>query len=409
MLSGGVARRGYVLAALTAIYAVNMMDRNILAILVEPIRQDMRISDTQLGLLAGLAFALFYTVFGVPVGWVADRFGRVKVIAVSCMFWSLCTFAGSFASSFPMLALSRAGVGIGEAGGTAPSYSLISSFFPPQRRGFALGIFHLGSSVAAVVTASIGAWIAQDYGWRMALAVVSLPGLVLAALLWLTVREPSHSAGKAPASPLWPTMRAFLTDRLLRTTALAAGFTAFSAYAIAAWLPAMLIRAKGMTLGDVAIWYGVTSALALGLGVGSAGWLADRLAVRSGRAYALVPMGATLAMAAIIPLAALLPNWPFALTAGLIALGLSNMFLAPLLTIVQNRSPEHCRSLYSATFLLINNFIGAGFGSLYVGMISDAFAARYGAQSLAIAFGALAPVAIIAAALHWRVSRILKS
>lgn len=120
-------------------------------------------------------------------------------------------------------------------------------------------------------------------------------------------------------------------------------------------------------------------------------------------------MGATLAMAAIIPLAALLPNWPFALTAGLIALGLSNMFLAPLLTIVQNRSPEHCRSLYSATFLLINNFIGAGFGSLYVGMISDAFAARYGAQSLAIAFGALAPVAIIAAALHWRVSRILKS
>lgn len=400
-------RSRYVLAVLTAIYMVNTMDRGILAILAEPIRRDLSISDTQFGVLTGLAFALFYTGFGLPAGLLADRVGRVRVIAVACAIWSACSAAGSLATSFATLALSRAGVGVGEAGGTAPSYSLIADHYPPARRGVALGLFHLGSSLATLIGTSVGAWIAQIYGWRLALAVVSLPGILFALLLWATVPEPRRTQSAAARVPIWTSVRDFFSNPLLRTVALSAGLTAFSTYAMMAWLPAFLMRARHMTLGDIALWYGVPNAILLGLGVSSAGWLADRFARRSVRAYAWVPMGATLAMAGAITLTLIMPGWPVALAFGLLAIGLSQMFLAPLLTIVQNNSPAEHRSLYSALFLLVNNLIGAGFGPLYVGMISDRFVAGMGNMSLAAGIAALLPVALVAVFAQWRVSRLL--
>ncbi len=402
-------RRRYVLFVLTAIYMVNTMDRGILAILAEPIRRDLAISDTQFGVLTGLAFALFYTTFGIPAGWLADRLGRTRVIAVGCALWSACSAAGSLATSFATLALSRAGVGLGEAGGTAPSYSLISDLYASERRGGALGVFHLGSSFAALISASGGAWLAAMYGWRWALGVISLPGVLFALLLWLTVPEPRRAPSAPKGEPLGKIIAGFLSDPLLRATALGSGLTAFSTYAIAAWLPAMLMRSKQMTLGDLSLWYGLPSAVLVGLGVSSAGWLADRLARRDARAYALVPMASTITLSVLIVLAALAPGWPLGLVAGLLALGVSNMFLAPLITVIQNNSAPESRSLYSALFLLINNLIGAGLGPLYVGMVSDAFAPRLGEGSIVAGFAALAPTALLAAYVQWRVSALIRT
>jgi MFS family permease len=185
----GIDDRRYLLTLLIAIYVCNTMDRHILSILAVPITRDLALSDTQFGLLSGLAFALFYTFFGIPAGWLADRFGRIRVLFAAATIWSVFSAVGALATNFWHLALSRGGVGIGEAGGAAPSYSLISSAFPPEKRGNAIGLFHLGPPIATVVSSVVASWIAVHYGWRVALVAVSVPGALLALLLWLTVRR----------------------------------------------------------------------------------------------------------------------------------------------------------------------------------------------------------------------------
>lgn len=403
------ARRGYVLAVLTAIYVFNSLDRHIIGILAEPIRHDLRINDTQFGVLTGFAFALFYTGFGIPAGWLADRLGRVRVITAACMVWSLCSAAGALAGSFGTLALARIGVGVGEAGGTAPSYSLISAHYPPHQRASALGLFHLGSALALLIGGSFGAWVANVWGWRWALAVVSLPGLGFALLLWRTVAEPPRGEPLAGGrESLSGPIRAFAATPLLRLTALAAGLSAMGTYGLLAWLPAFLMRAKGMTLGDIAVWYGIALALSSALGLGTAGWLADRWARRTARAHALVPLLALLGAALCIALAVRAPGWPMAMVFGVFANALGQMFVSPLQAIVQNTSPPASRSLFSAIFLLVNNLIGAGFGPLYVGMVSDRMAAGGSAAPLAGGLLALVPVLLLAAWLLWRVGTRLK-
>jgi MFS family permease len=184
------SNRNFVLLLLILIYISNNMDRYAIAFLAEPIRHELQFSDTQIGLLTGLIFALFYTLFGVPVGWLADRFGRIRVIVVTCTLWSVCSALGGLAGNFAQLALARIGVGVGDAGGAAPSYSLISAFYGPHERGTAFGLFHLGAPLASLVGAFACAWVAAHYGWRMAIIAVSFPGVLVAVVLFIFVREP---------------------------------------------------------------------------------------------------------------------------------------------------------------------------------------------------------------------------
>jgi len=400
-------RSRYALFILTLIYVFNTMDRHIFSILAEPVRRDLHMSDTQLGVLTGLAFALFYTFFGVPAGWMADRVGRVRVITAACVIWSCCSAAGGLATNFLQLALSRMGVGIGEAGGAAPSYSLISAFYPPKRRGAALGAFHTGSAVGMLVGSTACAWLAATYGWRVAVVAVSLPGVIFGLVLWLTLSEPARSNSEEAQPAFLASLAAFVRDPLLRLTAVTAGLSSFTGFGISAWLPAFLMRVKGMTLPEFALWFGLPYSVVFAFGLWAPGWLADKLSARTPRAYAFVPMTALLTAAPLIAMAVLAPGWPLSFAVWLAAFSLSQMFLAPLLVIIQNRSPEMQRSTFSALFLFANNLIGAGFGPLYVGAISDLAAPAFGKASLGVGLAALIPVAFIACAALWRISRRL--
>lgn len=398
-----------ILALLTAIYASSALDRMVLGILAEPVKADLKLSDTELGMLSGLVFAVFYTFFGVPVGWLADRFGRVRVIAISCAIWSACSSLGGLAMNYWQLALARIGVGIGEAGGTAPSYSLISSFFSTEERGKALGIYSLGAPIATLVGGAACGWIAAEYGWRIALATVSLPGVIFALLLYMWVREPTKDGGNATVHPgsLIVAIGDYFRSPALALSAFAAGATSFITQALIIWLPPYLMRIKGMSMTDIALYYSVAFAFAFGLGLWFGGFMVDRLLKRTRRAYALVPCICNLIAAPFYVIAVFTPQWSIALPLLLIPVALNATFLAPMLAMVQEVSTPARRSVYSALFLMINNLTGAGLGPLFVGMVSD-FAMRQGSeQPLQIAMLALAPMFVVAAIMHFAVSRVL--
>jgi MFS family permease len=405
----GQRRARVALALLTLIYVFNTMDRGIYSILAEPIRRELLLSDTQLGLLTGLAFALFYTLFGIPVAWLADRVGRVRVIVVACLIWSICSAAGGLASRFSHLAFARMGVGIGEAGGAAPSYSLISTFYPPERRGTALGIFHLGASIGMLISATVSAWVAAHYGWRVALAVISLPGLLFAALLFLLVEEPAADRSERPAISLPIAIRLLLRDPVLRMTALAAGISSCASFSINAWLPSYLMRVQGMSLSDLSHYYGAPFALFSGIGMVSAGYIADRLDRRIAGAYALVPACALFLLAPALVLATSMPDWTSSFMVFWLPIMLAQMFLAPTLAIVQNHSPPELRGTASALFLFVNSLVGAGLGPLYVGTISDLLKPAYGIESLRFGLMALAPIALAASAIQLMIARRLRA
>lgn len=407
----GITDRRYLLTLLIAIYVCNTMDRHILSILAVPITRDLALSDTQFGLLSGLAFALFYTFFGIPAGWLADRFGRIRVLFAAATIWSVCSAAGAAATNFWHLALSRAGVGIGEAGGTAPSYSLISSAFPPERRGNAIGLFHLGPPIATVISSVAASWIAVHYGWRMALVAVSVPGALLAMLLWFTVREPPAEGERGPQVPLLGAIGAYFGNRILRNIAVATGMSSFISFGLLGWLPKFMMQARGMTQMEIGMWYGPVYAAAFALGLWGGGWLSDRLAPRGPQWFALLPCLTLLGALPFVIAMLLASNWQIALVFVFPSVTLLSMFLAPAVTCVQNRSPPESRAVNAALFLFINNLVGAGLGPTYVGWISDmAKGAGWlplGLPPLGIGLLACIPVLLIAAALQANTARSL--
>ena len=403
------ARYRYVVAILLAlVYTFNFMDRQIIGTLTESIRKDLGFSDTQMGLLGGLTFAIFYTTFGLPVAWLCDRFKRVWIMAAACATWSLFTASCGLATTFPQLAFARMMVGVGEAGGSPPSYSLISDYFPPKDRGTGLAIYSLGVPAGTMLGVALGAGVAAAYGWRMAFFVVGLPGIILSLLMLLIIREPKRGgldpiidgAAHAPAPPAREVIGAFLTNRTLLLTAISAGLSAFVGYAMLNWNAPMLMRVKGMTLKEVSAYYALVVGLTGLVGTFASGWLADRLSKMDRRWYSRIP-----AIAFTISLPALAgliwaPTWPIALMFMAIPALLNNMYLAPALAVVQNAVPPGQRTMAGAILLFILNLIGLGGGPLYLGRVSDMAKAHYGAQSLMVGYAALAPVIIIVIIMH---------
>lgn len=402
-----------VLGLLFLIYMCNTMDRNIIAFLAEPIRKDLALTDTQLGMLTGLAFAFFYTICGVPLGWVADRVGRVVTITVACVVWSIFSMFGALAGSFSHLAAARVGVAIGEAGGTAPSYALIADKFPPDRRGQALGLFHVASPVSAFIGVALSAWVASNYGWRIALVAVSVPGLFFAGALYLLVREPRRGAvpqveadmasiaAEAPAihdkpPALTTSFADFLRHPVLGFVFLFAGLTSCTSHALISWLPSFMMRVKGMTLIEISAWYSICFSVAFGLGLWLGGAMGDRLVRRTPRAYAYIPAISLLIAIPFLYLAILAPDWRVSLLLWSVPLCMSGTFLAPAIAIVQAYAPVRQATVFGSIYLLANNLVGAGLGPLYVGTISDAFKAGHGDNALTFGMLALIPVIILA-------------
>ena len=375
--------RYYVLALLTLGYVFNFVDRQVMTILIEPIKMEFGASDTQMGLLSGLAFALFYATLGIPVARLADRWSRRNVLAISMTTWSAVTALCATATGFWHLLLLRIGVGIGEAGGTPPSQSLLADYFPPEKRAFAQGILATAPNIGILVGLFGGALIAEAYGWRSVFLVFGIPGVLLAILIQLTIKEPL----KVTASASEEGVGLFATlDNIFRLPSFAhimvgVGFTGIAGYGLGVWSPSFLVRVHNMSLVDAGLYLGLIGVFGGGLGTISSGLLVDRLARRDKRWQLWLPaIGIFLALPT--QLAFLL--WPaeHRLIMGdvdvpfaLVVMGLSAVFasfwIAPSYAAVQNLVPQYWRTQASALMLLAINLLGMGLGPLLVGMLSD--------------------------------------
>ena len=380
------AKRYYVLAVLTCGYVLNFVDRQVMTILLEPIKAEFGASDTQMGLISGLAFALFYATLGVPVARLADRWSRRNVLSISMATWSAVTAACGMAASFWQLALLRVGVGVGEAGGTPPSQSLLTDYFPPEQRTFAQGILATAPNIGILVGLFGGALIAEAYGWRTVFIAFGIPGIFLAVLLYFTVAEPVKPKPTiADNDNLWQSMKRIASIPSFMFIALGVGFAAIPGYGIGVWSPSLLVRVHGMTLVEAGMWLGIIGIIGGSFGNIFSGWLVDKLARRDKRWQLWIP---ALGLIIAIPLQALFVMWPESSTfqlagttlpTALIFMGLAAIvavfWVAPSYAAVQNLVPDHLRTQASAVLLLVFNLLGLGLGPLSVGMLSDAFSA----------------------------------
>lgn len=403
-----------VLGMLSIVYLLNFLDRQLLAILAKPIQDELHLTDGQLGRVGGLYFALFYATISIPVAWAADRGNRVKILAIACALWSVATVACGLSRTYPELVLSRMAVGVGEAGGAPPSYSIIADYFPPDRRGTALALFSLATPLGQGIGVALGAGIAGTYGWRTSFLIVGGVGMIAALAVVLWVREPTKGAadrheGLPPpaAAALWPTIRTFFARRILWLSALAAGMCSFCGYGILSFATLFLMRERGMTLAEVAIWYALVVCVATAAGIAVSGWLIDRYSPRTRRAYGLVPGVAILACVPFFLGFIWAPNWPIALAFLAAPLFLSVFYLTPAATLVQNSVPASQRTMTSALLLLVLNILGLGLGPTYLGMMSDHFRATDPAHSLELAYQTLVPFFLLAGALQFLLARAL--
>jgi MFS family permease len=369
---------------LLLVYTFNYLDRQMLGILAGPIKHDLHLSDTQFGAIGGLAFALLYSMLGVPLAYLADRTSRTLVITGAFTFWSVFTLLCGFATSYWQLFFCRLGVGSGEAGGVAPSYALIADYFPPERRAKALGIFSLGIPVGLAFGTLLGAYLAIWVNWRAAFIVMGCGGILVAPLFRFVVRDVPRSKESLALTPA-PVHEAFCI--IARKPAfwlmsVAGGCSSMCGYGLALWMPSVLVRSFGLELIPAAQFVG--SGLLIGgtTGVVCGGWLADRFGQRDRGAYARLPAIAWLITAPLFAAGLLAPNLFIAWLCLVIPNGLNIFWMGPVTTAIQHLVPRHMRSTASGSFLLINNLIGLGMGPLLIGFLSDQLKSRLGEEAL---------------------------
>jgi len=407
--------RFFVLAMLILVYTFNFIDRQIIGILAGPIKAELALTDTQLGLMGGLAFALFYTALGIPIAWVADRTSRTWIMTIALTLWSGFTALCGLAQSFWQLFLCRLGVGVGEAGGVAPSYSLIADYFPPHERARALGVYSFGIPVGSALGIFLGGWIASAIDWRTAFIAVGLMGVCLAPLFRLAVREPRRGGfDAAPKTAAEAGHASF--GAALRTLAAKPSFWALSfgsascsimGYGLFFWLPSFFQRTYGLPLMDVSLFFGaiVLAGGVVGIWVGA--WLGDRLGPGDPGAYARIPAIAFV-LAAPCYAAGVLSSWlPLTFVLFLVPQALGLTWLGPIITAVQHLVAPNMRTTASAIFLFINNLIGIGFGTVFLGALSDVLNARFGEESLRYAILTGLVFYLVSASLFWFASKRL--
>ena len=370
--------RGYanrVLALLLAVYVFNFLDRQLLSILIEPVKADLGVSDTMMGFLTGPAFALFYTFGGLPVARLADLWSRRSVIAIAIAIWSAMTALTGFARTTFELGLARVGVGIGEAGGTPPSHSILSDYFPPERRATALGILSAGVPIGTLIGYVAGGWLGEELGWRYAFFLVGVPGILLSIAVRLYIREPKRGMFDAPekredgkASTVAEVFRFVWAMRSFRWLALGVGTAAFSGYGFAIWKPVFLMRVHGFGLAETGLIVGLVSGVTGLISTLSAGWLADRLGRRDSRWICWLP-AASIAAGFPFQIAFLLHPDPWTAVAFSIPAGLiGGLWPPPTYAAVQTLVRPDMRALASAVLLFFLNLIGLGAGPQVVGL-----------------------------------------
>jgi len=379
--------RNYTLAMLVAIYASSHVDRQIVSILAESIKLELMLSDTQLGFLIGLSFALFYATLGIPIAILADRYSRRNIIAISVIVWSGMTALCGMAGNYLQLALARIGVGIGEAGSSPPSHSMISDLYPPEKRATAMGIYSAGINVGILIGFLVGGWIDELYGWRMAFFVVGIPGVFLGLMMFFTVKEPArlHAPKPLPKNifgEVWDTFKIMMSIPSLRHIVIGTTLVVFVGYGALYWNGVYFRRILGLSAGETGTILALVGGVIGGIGTLSGGWLADRLAQRDKRMYVWLTAGVKIA---ILPIAI----WYYLTTDVMTAIILTSItsffggfYLSVSFALNQSLLPPARRALGSALLLFCINIVGLGFGPQLVGILSDAFAPSYGVDGL---------------------------
>lgn len=379
------ASPNFVLAMLLAVYIFNFVDRQILAILAGQIQAELGISDARMGLLGGLAFALLYSTLGVPLAWLADRTSRTWVITGSLVVWSFFTSVCGFAQGFWQLFLARLGVGIGEAGGVAPSYAVIADHFPSERRAFALSIYSLGIPLGSAAGVLAGGYIAATVDWRTAFIAVGIAGLLLAPLFKLVVKDkprPAPAAVDAPRLAFGAVVRMLAAKPSFWLLAFGAASSSMLGYGIAFWLPSLLQRSFGLDLIQTSWFIGAILLLGGVAGMLMGGKVADMLGGRNRGFYAWVPACAYVIGVPLFAIGIYSPSVTIAFLMLLVPQAMAYVWLGPVLSAVQHLVPAAARSTASALFLLINNLIGLGGGIYALGALSTALAPFYGNEAL---------------------------
>ena len=403
-----LAYRSYVLIVLVLVYTFNFIDRQIVGILAVPIKSELHLSDSQLGVMGGLAFALFYTLLGIPIARLADRVSRTGIMTAALALWSLMTAVCGLTQNFAQLFLSRVGVGVGEAGGVTPAYSLICDYFPPKERARALSAYSFGIPIGSAVGIVLGGFITSIMSWRAAFFIVGFAGLLITPLLKFTVREPERGtldpvrtdADRAAGAPSLLTIIGVLARKpSFWGLSLGASCASMMGYGLFFWAPSFLVRSFHLSLLHASLAYGGLVLVGGLLGIWLGGVLADRYGDERRGMYAFIP---AIAFIATLPfyVAGVLSTtlWiSFAVLLVPTALGLA--WLGPVLTAVQHLVPAHMRATASALFLFINNLIGIGLGSTLIGLVSDSMRLRFGAESLRYAILGGTGFYLIAAAL----------
>lgn len=378
------ARPNIVLAMLLLVYIFNFVDRQILAILAGPIQRDLGLSDGQMGMLGGLAFALLYATLGVPFAWVADRTSRSWVITISLALWSGFTALCGFAHGFWHIFLARLGVGIGEAGGVAPSYAIIADYFPSHRRAFALSVYSLGIPLGSAVGVLAGGYIAVMVDWRAAFFTVGLIGLLIAPLFKYCVRDiPKPVTDKAETAPAFAVIARTLAGKpSFWLLSFGAATSSMLGYGLAFWLPSLLQRSFALSLLQTSQF--IASLLLLGgvSGMLFGGWLGDRLGGRDRSYLAYIPAVAFVIGVPLFATGIYSSSAKLAFVLFLVPQAMAYVWLGPVLSAVQLLVVPSARSTASALFLLINNLIGLGGGIYALGALSDALKPIYGQDAL---------------------------
>jgi predicted MFS family arabinose efflux permease len=365
---------------LGTIYAFNFIDRMIIAVVGEPIRQEFGLSDFQLGIMGGAAFALFYGGIGIPIARLAERISRVGIIAAATAVWSVMTMLSGAAMGYGQLLMARMGVGIGEAGFTPPVVSMIADRFEPEKRATVFSMIAVGVSVGGAIGALGGGWIAQEHGWRMAFWVMGAPGMMLSLLLWLTIREPERRNAARSAPPFSQVIGTVQRSRAFLSFTVGSGMVALVGFGLNIFLIPLLIRRFDFAVGEAALTFALAFSLATASGGVVGGILADRFASNNHRRYGLLPIIST-SLALPLYLAAIYQD-DWRLLAGLIfaATFCLYAFLPTIMTVTQRLVEPRMRATAAAIHAFGQTCFGLGIGSAFLGFMSDWLAkANYGA------------------------------
>lgn len=399
----------YVVGILVLGYIFNVIDRGALGILVQPIKDELMISDTQMGLLTGLAFAFFYSVMGIPIARLADRWSRVNVLALAIGLWSIATALCGAAYNFITLFLTRSATGVGEAGGSPPSHSLISDYFPTSSRATALAVYAMAVPVGTAIGSFVSGQSNLIFGWRWTFVIVGAPGLLVALLIWLTIKEPPRGYSDSPemrskrseAPPFFEVFRFLLTRRSFMHMSLAAALHSVVWYSGSNWNATFFIRSHGMNTGQAGSYLAIF-ALIGAIGSFAGGFLSDKISTKTNdkRWYMWVPGIACFIMVPFQFVSYLSPDLRLVVPAFSIMVVLASMFFGPSFAVAQTVATVRMRAVSTSVLLFIQTMIGLSIGPFLVGLLSDALEPTAGSDSLRYGL-VIVGVTNIWAALHY--------